>query len=194
MARRTASGRRETLQEVRERHARVDDPEVVFNAALRFLEVRNRSVAEVRRRLGGAGYPVELIEAAIKRLLDAGVLDDVEFAQVWVRSRDRARPRGEQALRRELLLKGIDREVVGEVLDERARGSGGEGGDDEPSPDRAAAERLLERRRAYLQHVADPRARRQRAYAMLARNGFSPEICREAAARLFDAPEGLEPD
>jgi SOS response regulatory protein OraA/RecX len=34
-----------------------------------------------------------------------------------------------------------------------------------------------------LERVADPRARRQRAYALLARHGFDPETCREAANR-----------
>ena len=33
-----------------------------------------------------------------------------------------------------------------------------------------------------LVRVVDPRQRRARAYSMLARNGFDPEICREVAA------------
>jgi hypothetical protein len=32
--------------------------------------------------------------------------------------------------------------------------------------------------------VADPRQRRQRAYALLARNGFDPEVCRTVAAQV----------
>ena len=44
--------------------------------------------------------------------------------------------------------------------------------------------------RAYkraLARVTDPRQRRQRAYALLARNGFDPETCREASAELMAA-------
>ena len=41
--------RRESLAERRERRAAVDDPALVLEAAARFLEVRSRSVAEVRR-------------------------------------------------------------------------------------------------------------------------------------------------
>ena len=37
------------------------------------------------------------------------MLDDETFARAWVESRDRARPRGERAIRDELRLKGIDR-------------------------------------------------------------------------------------
>jgi hypothetical protein len=38
--------------------------------------------------------------------------------------------------------------------------------------------------------VADPRQRRQRAYALLARNGFDPETCREAAAAAMIDGDG----
>ncbi len=56
-------------------------------------------------------------------------------------------------------------------------------------PDRAAAERLLARHARALARVADPRQRRQRAYALLARHGFDPETCREVAATLDAAAE-----
>jgi len=171
--------RKETFAERRERRAAVDDPAVVLEAATRFLEARSRSVAEVRRRLTTAGYRAELIDGAITRLGDLGILDDEGFARAWVESRDRARPRGERALRDELRLKGIDRSIVDQVLDER-REVNGEGA----APDREAAERLLARNARALDRIPDPRKRRERAYALLARNGFDPEICREVASAI----------
>ena len=110
---------RESFAERRERRAAVDDPAVVLEAAARFLEARSRSVAEVRRRLVGAGYRPELVDGAIARMTELGMLDDEAFARAWVESRDRARPRGERAIREELRLKGIDRETVDLVLGER---------------------------------------------------------------------------
>ena len=66
-----------------------------------------------------AGYRPQLVEGAISRLTELGMLDDEAFARQWVESRDRARPRGERALRDELRLKGIDGAIVESVLDER---------------------------------------------------------------------------
>jgi regulatory protein len=156
----------------------------VLEAAARFLEPRARSVAEVRRRLTGAGYQPELVDGAIERLLELGMLDDEAFARAWVESRDRARPRGERAIRQELGLKGVDRSTIDLVLGERREATAGL--PDERgvtlSADQAAAERLLARNTRGLARVADPRQRRQRAYALLARNGFDPEICRTVAA------------
>ena len=111
------------------------------------------------------------------------MLDDEVFARSWVESRDRARPRGERAIRDELRVKGIDREVIDTVMADRRATAGAEADDGSPvSADRAAAEGLLTRNARALARVADPRQRRQRAYALLARHGFDPETCRDVAA------------
>ena len=174
------AARGKSLAERRAERAEVDDPAVVLEAALRFLEARARSEAEVRRRLTSAGYRSDLVDGAVVRLGELGILDDEAFARAWVESRDRARPRGERALRRELSLKGIDREVLDDVLEERRDAAGDEG----TNVDLDAARRLLARNARSLDRVADPRARRQRAYALLARNGFDPDVCRQASAEL----------
>jgi regulatory protein len=185
-----------------------------METAAAFLAVRPRSVAETRRRLRYLGYRQELVERVVERLVEVGYLDDQAFARAWLESRDRARPRGAAALRRELALKGVDRAVIDELLAEReaassetaavdgsaaSSGSTAEEGAAATSAwgaargaDADAARRLLERKRAQLDREPDPRKRRQKAYALLARNGFDPEICREAAATLAasaDAPD-----
>ncbi|OGO55871.1 MAG: hypothetical protein A2V85_11835 [Chloroflexi bacterium RBG_16_72_14] len=168
--------RKPTYAERRERRAAVEDLGDVVDFAARFLEARPRAVAEVRRRLASAGFRADLAEAAIARLTELRYLDDEAFARAWVESRDRAHPRGEHALRRELGLKGVDRAIVDAVLADRAEGKG--------EPDLVAAERLLAGHRAALTRVADPRRRRQRAYALLARHGFDPAIASELARRV----------
>jgi regulatory protein len=153
-----------------------------MDAAATFLAVRPRSVAETGRRLRHLGYPQTLIDQALERMAEMGYLDDEAFAHAWVESRDRARPRGESAIRRELALKGVPRGLVDSVLAERSGTTAGQADGD-------AARALIERRRASLEREQDPRKRRQRAYALLARNGFDPETCREAVARFLAGVE-----
>jgi regulatory protein len=189
---------RESFAERRARRAEVDDPAVVLDAALRFLEARQRSVAEVRRRLTTAGYGEDLVTGALARLGELGMLDDEAFATQWVESRDRARPRGERALRQELRQKGIDSETIARTLEERDRGGDDHAGGDgsaRPSADETAAQRLIARHARALDRIADPRARRQRAYALLARNGFGPEVAGRLASRVAAGPDDdAEPD
>ena len=166
----------ESRAALRESRAALTDPSPVMEAAAVFLGVRQRSVAETRHRLLRLGYPQRLVAIVIERLTEMAYLDDAAFARDWVESRDRTRPRGESALRSELALKGVPRDVVDEVLAGRRSAAGAD------DPNRAAAEALLARRRAAFEREPDLRRRRDKAYALLARNGFDPETCREAAA------------
>lgn len=182
--------RRGTPAQRRLERGAVEDPDVVFAAAARFLEARPRSCEETRRHLVAAGYRGELVEGALGRLVELGILDDEVFARAWVESRDRAHPRGERALARELALKGIERDVVDRVLGERETVAGLSGdaeAGETATADERAAERLLARKASSLTRIADPRQRRQRAYALLVRNGFDSAIAAQAVERAFRA-------
>ena len=206
--------RRRREERLAERAA-ITDSAVVLAAAARFLEARPRGTTETRRRLRTAGYPDALVDAAIERLTEIGLLDDEAFAKGWIESRDRARPRGERALRHELQVRGLDRMLVDRALAERRADSeerreagiradreNPEGETTEPSepedrasPDETAAFRLLVSRRRTIERLTDHRARRQWAYALLARNGFDPTVARTVAARVGElADEAIEPD
>ena len=143
----------------------------------------------MRRRLTTAGYRAELVDRAVERLTALNILDDEAFTAAWVESRDRAHPRGERALRLELQRKGVDRALIDDALDARRPEPGGEA-----DPDVSAATRLLARSAAALRRVPDPRVRRQRAFALLARNGFDPttaaDVVRGWLARPDDTDEG----
>jgi regulatory protein len=195
---------RESYAERRARRGAVDDPAVVLEAAARYLEVRPRSVAEVRRRLTDAGYRPELIEGALERLTALGYLDDAAFARTWVESRDRARPRGARALRDELRRKGVGSEDVEAAIAARESAAVGAGEEELATrpddgaravsriADEEAALRLLARRGGPVLRERDPRKRRAKAYALLARNGFDPSVCSAAAAAWLAVDE--EPD
>jgi regulatory protein len=175
--------------ERRERKASETDPAVVLAAGVRLLEARPRSVADVRRRLRGSGYQARLVEDAVERLLELGFLDDEAFARSWAESRDRARPRGERALRSELMAHGVDRATIDAVLADR------EPPDGSGTADTVAAEALLAGHARALARVADPRVRRQRAYALLARNGFDPDVASRVARTVaIDPIEEIAPE
>jgi regulatory protein len=182
---------RPTPAQRREQRAQVESAGEVLDAAARYLEARPRSEAEVRGRLVRLGYRRELVDEAVGRLVELRYLDDEAFARAWVDGRDRSRPRGEHALRMELGRKGVDRAVAEGILDERREDAllrAAATDDMAPlSADEDAAERLLARKLAPIQREPDARKRRQKAYALLARNGFSPDVCAKVSRRVADA-------
>jgi SOS response regulatory protein OraA/RecX len=98
----------------------------------------------------------------------------------------------------ELRQLGIDAQTIAATLRARRDAAATWDGSTPPTsdltanPDEAAARKLLARQARILDRIADPRARRQRAYALLARNGFDPETCRSASTEMI--VEVLDPD
>ena len=146
-----------------------------YLAALRFLEARPRSVAEVRARLERKDFAPEAIEAALARLAELELIDDAAFARFWVENRQSNRPRGPGALRDELRRKGIDADVAARVLS-----------DESLTGDESASAWGLAR--GALRKYASSRDRNaftRRMSGYLQRRGFSFEVIRPIVDQLW---------
>jgi regulatory protein len=155
----------------------------VMDAALRFLESRPRSRAEVRRRLLAPHprrdpIPPELAERVLDRLAEMGLLDDHAFAEYWVEQRERISPRAAYALTQELRQRGVDAPTAAQAAD--------------PEHD---AERALAAGRARLRSLrgADYATFRTKLGQFLLRRGFSYGVAREAIRTLWEETAGERP-
>ncbi len=90
--------------------------EKAYQRALNFLSYRVRTESEVRRNLNKHDTPESVIEEVLERLRRNRLVDDQQFANSWVENRSEFRPRGRRALQSELRQKGVDQEVIEEVL------------------------------------------------------------------------------
>ena len=95
-----------------------DADEVAFQAALRYLNYRPRTEAEIRKHLEAKGYSEVAIETTIARLQQGHLLDDRQFARDWVENQSTFRPRSHRALAFELRHKGISEEEIEQTLAE----------------------------------------------------------------------------
>ena len=142
--------------------------------ALDLLEVRDRSVKEIRDRLQRRGCAPGAIETVVGDLEALRLLDDRAFVRRWVESRRSRRPEGAPKITRDLARRGIDPALIEEVLAEY--------GDDLGSGDEALS--LLRRQRTRYRGL-DPETARRRMYGLLARRGFDPDTVREAVSRAW---------
>lgn len=99
---------------------RKDTDEVAFQAALRYLNYRARTEAEIRQHLKEKAYSEIAVESVIERLRHDRLLDDQQFAQMWVENQTTFRPRGRRALAFELRHKGVSENDIEQALSQSA--------------------------------------------------------------------------
>jgi regulatory protein len=133
---------------------------------LRLLTVRARTRAELAGQLAKRGYPDDVSVVVLDRLTDVGLVDDVDFAEQWVRSRRVNAGKGKRALAAELRTKGVDGDVITATLESIDAGA-----------ERERAEQLVQNklRRETLARDDDDKVLR-RLVAMLARRGYGQSM------------------
>lgn len=157
-----------------------DTVEVAYQKALQLLSYRERSEAEIRRRLTDGGFDREVTDAVLLRLREAGLVQDDRYARQWVESRSLSRPRARRALAAELQRKGIAKETIEQALEDAA-----------PEEDLAYAAASKQARRLQDLPLDTFRAR---LGGFLARRGFGYDVSGEVLRRVWSElhPNGDE--
>ena len=153
-----------------------DAREIAYIQALRFLDYRPRSRAEVRRNLERHAVPPEVINDVFKRLERSGLVNDERFAQDWVENRSEFRPRSRRALAYELHQRGLNDTAIEKAL---------EGLNEETMAYQAG----LKQARRY--EGLPYRDFHNKLGSFLARRGFSYEIIKQVVARVWEEKNGL---
>ena len=151
---------------------RAHDLEACREAALQLLERARRPRADLERRLREKGYASTVIQDVADRLTGVGLLDDAEYARAYLAGRWGRRASGWRRLEQELKGRGIAAEDIARA---KAAFEAESGGADEARLARRVVEQAARRYAAL-----DPRVRRQRLYALLARRGFDSETIAQA--------------
>ena len=136
--------------------------------AARHLGRRMRSERELETYLKRKGFEGDIVARLISDFQRVGLLDDRALVREWTEQRLANHPSGRRAVEHKLATRGVEREIIAEVLDEVL-----------PSE----YERELSRRAAatYLRRVRDlsTEVRDRRLYRFLVQRGFSSEIIAE---------------
>lgn len=137
--------------------------------ALFFLKFRPRSVFEIEKKLKEKKISEKEIAETIRVLKRNGLLDDAEFAKMWVRDRNRFKPSGSYVLKMELKKLGLPETDIDNALSEQ----------DEEVLARQAIESKHRYREARLGSQGDADARRAdfaKQAQFLQRRGFRMNI------------------
>lgn len=152
------------------------DPEnVARQILLRRLTDQPRSRAELAESLAKKNVPDAIAKRMLDRFEELGLVNDEEFARMWVQSRQRTRGLAPRVLSLELKRKGVDDDVIREVL-----------ADLNPEEERAAAHRLVQKKLRSMDGLDDT-TRIRRLTGMLARKGYPPQVAFDVVRVELDA-------
>ncbi len=135
-----------------------------MSLALYALAPRAKSRAELHTQLLKRGVAAEISSSVLDSLELQGLLNDLEFAQLWTQSRRRQKKLSSSVITQELRGKGVAPDIIEEVMQ----------GLDQDAEYQMAYEMAERKYRscAHLDHMVIYR----RIYSLLARKGFSHQI------------------
>lgn len=137
--------------------------------------------SQLADRLRKKEIPDDIAEAALDRFEELHLLNDTDYAEVFVRSRHNERGLAKRALGYELRKRGIDDETAAEALSTL-----------DEDQEAATARRLVDSRLRGTRGL-DPQVRTRRLVGMLARKGYSSSIAFRVVKEAL-AEEGLDVD
>jgi regulatory protein len=95
----------------------LDTPVAVRRAAMDLLAQREHGRVELARKLRRRGATPELIDSALDRLAEEGLLDESRYLESFIAARARA-GYGPLRIREELAQRGLPREAIEQALGE----------------------------------------------------------------------------
>ena len=151
---------------------------MAYQKSLHLLGYRPRSENEVRRKLTEKGFSGEVIDSVSERLKSSGLIEDGQFAKIWVENRATFRPRSHRMMAIELRQKGVTDDAIQAALDSSV--------DDSTLAYEAAVR--YSRRLSGLEWGEF----RERIYGYLRRRGFSYGTITMAVQRLWSEMKPTE--
>ncbi|WP_285726420.1 regulatory protein RecX [Psychromicrobium xiongbiense] len=157
------------------------DPEALARSiVLRQLTASPRSRKQLTDALAKREVPDEVASTVLDRFEELRLIDDAEFAALWVRSRAEHRSLARGVLRRELVEKGISADLIEQALAQRS-----------DNQERASARELVRRKLRTVPHGPWDRAMRdnlmRRLTSMLARRGYPSSLAWSVVSAELEA-------
>ena len=146
-----------------------------YNYALNLLSARPYAVKALHRKLIQKEYSPADADDAVRRLVDAGLLDDAKYAEQYARSKIVSSGTSKRRLTQELYRKGIKGDVATAAIAQVI--------DDEEIDTAAVVERVARKKLAQLGDL-EPLVLRRRLFAFLARRGYDVDEIKRVVSSL----------
>ncbi|MWV43472.1 regulatory protein RecX [Paenibacillus sp. HJL G12] len=158
-----------------------DEKQRAYVQALKYLERKQRTRKELADRLREKEITSNVIEHALKRLENEGLINDELYAKQWAEQRVSNQRKGKAWVREELRQKGVDKSLISEALAEVSQEQEFESG-------------LIVGRKKWNQTRGELLDKKRKTGAFLMRRGFSGELTRKVINQLIQENDEAEED
>ena len=152
------------------------DPEILKKAknhALKYLSYRDRSKWEITRYLEKKKYTHPVIQQTLEYLESLDYIDDKRFALQWGRFKINKKKLGKNRLYQELLNKGIQKEIIGNIISVLY----------EDTSEKQLAIECSRKKWSTLEGI-EPEKKKRRLCLYLKRKGFSADVIYQSLIAL----------
>ena len=146
-----------------------------YNYALNLLSARPYAIKALHRKLIQKEYSAADADDAIRRLVDAGLLDDEKYAEQYTRSKIVSSGTSKRRIQQDLYRKGIRGDVAAAAIDQVL--------EDEGIDTQLVLENVARKKLAQLGDL-EPLLLRRRLFAFLARRGYDLDEIRRVVGKL----------
>ncbi|KHF41293.1 recombination regulator RecX [Halalkalibacter okhensis] len=154
-----------------------DEKKKAYHLAINYLSYRMRSVKEMKQYLEKKEKEPKHINAVIDELLQQGLLNDEEFAQAYIRSKQLTLMKGPLKLKQELVQKGVSDAVIDAALATFTEGE-----------QKEKIVTWLEKQQSKKNSKVSSKAFKEKLSSQLITKGYSQRVIVEAL-QLVDFPE-----
>ncbi len=154
--------------------AEAETAEKARAAARRLVNARPRSRAELLAAIVGKGFNESIAERVVAEFERTGIVDDARLAASIAESARSRRPAGRAFVEQKLEARSVDADAATAAAENAFRGVN----------ELEEARQLARDQNARMPGTLDATARARRLFGLLARRGFSEEICEQAVGEL----------
>ncbi|MBI3984853.1 MAG: regulatory protein RecX [Candidatus Levybacteria bacterium] len=153
----------------------MDNFEKLLNKSYKFLSYRPRSEKEVRDYLIKKKADDLTIKRIIESLKEHNFINDTDFSKWWIEQRTKFRPKAQRLIKLELAQKGIDKDLVDEILQDKSV---------ETESDLDKAKKIAKKKLPRLKND-EPQKQYEKLVRFLASRGFNWDTIKEVVDQLI---------
>lgn len=167
---------KEISEEMIQRIKGTDEPNMAFIRVIMYLDRGLKTEKECRKKLHDKGFSEEAIEFAIKKAKDLDYINDERYVERYIEVFGVEHGRGEYRLKRDLFMKGIDKDVAEKKIEELYS-----------KDDKYENAYKFGKKKYEMVKNDPPHKAKQKVYQHLSSKGFSSEIIIQVIEKLINA-------